>query len=224
LTNTFWIERWEKGEIGFHRDDVHDFLPRHWPTLGVGKGEGVLVPLCGKSRDMVWLAAAGHKIVGVELSPLAVDDFFREQGLEADTKTVGPFVVRTAGPFTIWCGDFFELPQDAMRGVTAAYDRAALVALPSTLQPRYAETLARLLPVGAPTLLVSLWYPEGEIAGPPFSTPLAQVATLFGGTHTIGIAESRDGLSESQNLKDRGVTSLDETAYILRRKAQAVAH
>ena len=76
-----------------------------------------------------------------------------------------------------------------------------------------------LAPPGAPTLLVSLWYPEGEMAGPPFSTPLAQVAALFDATQSIKIAESRDGLSESQNLKDRGVSSLDETAYILRRKA-----
>jgi thiopurine S-methyltransferase len=219
LTHTFWIERWKKGEIGFHRDDVHDFLPRHWPLLGVEKGQAVLVPLCGKSRDMVWLAAAGHPVVGVELSPLAVDDFFREQDLEADTTTFGSFVVRRAGPYTIWCGDFFDLPNEAVAGVAAAYDRAALVALPSSLQPRYADKLTQLLPPGSPTLLISLWYPEGEMAGPPFSTPLAQVAALFGTTHAINIAESRDGLPESQNIRDRGVTMLDEAAYVLRRKA-----
>jgi thiopurine S-methyltransferase len=168
---------------------------------------------------MVWLAEAGHPVVGVELSPLAVDDFFREQGLEATTEPVGSFVVRRAGPYTIWCGDFFELPAQAVEGVGACYDRAALVALPSSLQPRYAEKLAQLLPPGAPTLLVSLWYPEGELAGPPFSTPLAQVAAIFATTQSISIASSRDGLSESQNLKDRGVSALDETAYFLRRKA-----
>jgi thiopurine S-methyltransferase len=219
LTRTFWIERWEKGEIGFHREGVHDFLPAHWKTLGVAKGTKVLVPLCGKSHDMVWLAEAGHPVVGVELSPLAADDFFREHGLEATTEPVGPFVVRRAGPYTIWCGDFFELPAEAVQGVGACYDRAALVALPSSLQPRYAEKLAQLLAPGVPTLLVSLWYPEGELAGPPFSTPLAQVAAIFAATQTISIAQSRDGLSESQNLVDRGVTSLDETAYILKRKA-----
>lgn len=220
MAHTFWIERWEKGEIGFHRDGVHDFLPAHWPALGVAKGAKVLVPLCGKSRDMVWLAQAGHEIVGVELSPLAVDDFFREQGLEATTEPVGSFVVRRAGPYTLWCGDFFELPPEAVEGVDACYDRAALVALPSALQPRYAEKLAQLLPEGAATLLVSLWYPEGELAGPPFSTPLAQVVAIFSATQTISIAESRDGLAESPNLIDRGVSSLDETAYILRRKTQ----
>lgn len=219
MTRDFWIERWEKGEIGFHRAEVHDFLPAHWPALGLKPGSAVLVPLCGKSLDMVWLAAEGYRVVGVELSPLAVDDFFREQGLAADTRVEGPFVVRSAGPFTIWCGDFFELPAEAVRDVAAVYDRAALVALPASLQPRYAEKLTEVLPAAAPILLVGLAYPEGEMSGPPFSTPLAQVAALFGVSHDIRIAETRDGLEQSQNLKDRGVTALEETAYILRRKA-----
>lgn len=219
-TRDFWIERWEQGQIGFHRAEVHDFLPRHWPKLGVGPGSTVFVPLCGKSRDMVWLAAAGHKIVGVELSPLAVDDFFREQGMEADVRKVGAFVVRSCGPFTIWCGDFFDLPAEAVKNVAGVYDRAALIALPASLQGPYARKLTDILPASAPILLTSVSYADGEISGPPFSTPLVQVASAFGPTHTLVIAESRDGLEQSQNLKDRGVTALEETAYILKRKPQ----
>lgn len=217
-TADFWIERWEKGETGFHRDEVHDFLTRHWPKLDLAIGTTVFVPLCGKSRDMVWLAAAGHRVVGVELSPLAVDDFFREQGMEADTRKVGDFIVRSSGPFTIWCGDFFKLPAEATRDAAGAYDRAALVALPAGLQGRYAQKLTELLPASAPILLTSLTYPEGQISGPPFSTPLGQVASIFGATHSIGVLESRDGLEQSQNLKMRGVTALEEVVYVLKRK------
>ncbi len=217
-TTEFWIERWEKGETGFHRDEVHDFLTRHWPKFGLAAGTTVFVPLCGKSRDMVWLAAAGHRVVGVELSPLAVDDFFREQGMDADTRKVGDFIVRSSGPFTIWCGDFFNLPVQATSDVAGAYDRAALVALPAGLQGRYAQKLTELLPSAAPILLTSLTYPDGQIPGPPFSTSLAQVAAIFGATHAIQIAESREGLEQSQNLKARGVTALEETAYVLKRK------
>jgi thiopurine S-methyltransferase len=218
LTPDFWIERWKKGEIGFHMGAVHEFLPRHWPSLGVPEGSAVLVPLCGKSYDMVWLAAAGHKVIGVELSPLAVDDFFREQGLEADTRSTGAFVVRSAGPYTIWCGDIFELPAAVTAEVGAVYDRAALVALPPSLQPRYAQKLIDILPDTAPILLAGLVYPDGELSGPPFSTPLDQIAALFGKRYDIRLAETRDGLAQSQNLKERGVSKLDETAYILRRK------
>ncbi len=109
---------------------------------------------------------------------------------------------------------------DALKDVAAVYDRAALVALPPSLQPRYAQTLTNIVPDQAPILLTSLYYPQGEISGPPFSTPLSQVVALFGDTHTIRLAESRDGLEQSQNLKQRGVTTLDESAYILTRKSR----
>lgn len=219
MTPDFWIERWKSGEIGFHQESGNDLLPTYWSSLAVVAGSAVFVPLCGKSRDMVWLAAQGHRVVGVELSPLAVDEFFRELGVEADTRVAGKFMIRSAGPITIWCGDIFELPAEAVRDVAAVYDRAALVAFPPSLQERYSAKLAEILPPAAPILLVSLCYPDGQVAGPPFSTPLSQVATLFGSTHDIGILESRDGLENSQNLKARGVTALEETAYTLRRKA-----
>lgn len=220
VTPDFWIERWQKGEIGFHQAGGNDLLPKHWPGLGVAPGSTVLVPLCGKSLDMVWLAAQGYKVIGVELSPLAVDDFFREQGAEADTRVAGPFTVRSAGPITIWCGDIFDLPIAAVSEVAAVYDRAALVAFPSSLQARYAKTLKSVLPGAAPILLIALSYPDGQIAGPPFSTPLTQVAELFGATYNLRIRETRDGLEKSQNLKDRGVTALEEAAYILTPKGQ----
>lgn len=165
LTPDFWLERWQKGDIGFHQSRVHDFLPKYWPQLKVERGAAVFVPLCGKSLDMMWLAGNGYKVIGVELSPLAVDDFFREHDLEAETRSAGPFVVRSSGPFTIWCGDLFELPAEALVDVKAAYDRAALVALPPSLQTRYAETLSSILPAAAPILLASLYYPQGEISG-----------------------------------------------------------
>lgn len=219
MTPDFWIERWQKGEIGFHQSAGNDLLAMHWPSLGLAPGSTVFVPLCGKSLDMAWLAGQGHRVIGVELSPLAVDDFFREHGLEAETRTAGSFTVRAAGPIEIWCGDIFELPGDALRDAAAVYDRAALVALPPSLQTRYAEALLRVLPRAAPIFLISLSYPDGQLAGPPFSTPLSAVAALFGATHAIDIRETRDGLEKSPNLRDRGVTALDEAVYVLRRKA-----
>lgn len=214
-TPEFWLERWERGETGFHQASGNELLQRHWPSLGLQPGSTVLVPLCGKTFDMVWLAAAGHRVVGVELSPLAVDDFFREQGLEADTRTHGAFVIRSAGPISIWCGDVFELPAEATADVTGIYDRAALVAFPPTLQKRYARVLRGLAAQIKAMLLVSLDYPEGEMAGPPFSTPLMRVAELLGAAYEINIRETRDGLEKSPNLTERGVTRLDEAAYRL---------
>src|SRR3546814_8142059 len=77
----FWQQRWRDNRIGFHRDGVLPLLEKHWPSLGLATGSRVFVPLCGKSLDMAWLAARGHRVLGVELSPLAVGQFFDENGL-----------------------------------------------------------------------------------------------------------------------------------------------
>ncbi len=219
MTPDFWIERWQRGEIGFHQAAGNELLQAYWPKLSVAAGSTVFVPLCGKSVDMAWLAAQGHKVIGIELSPLAVEEFFREQGADAVVSQAGAFAVHTAGPISIWCGDIFELPASALRDVGTVYDRAALVALPPDLQPRYAELLQRVVPRDAKTLLISLAYPDGQIKGPPFSTPRGQVTDLFGNHADITVCEARDRLDQSPNLKERGVTSLEEAVYILTPKA-----
>src|SRR3546814_2467047 len=83
----FWQQRWRDNRIGFHRDGVLPLLEKHWPSLGLATGSRVFVPLCGKSLDMAWLAARGHRVLGVELSPLAVGQFFDENGLRSEEHT-----------------------------------------------------------------------------------------------------------------------------------------
>lgn len=218
MDQQFWIERWQKGETAFNQPAAHDLLARHWASLEIASDGAVLVPLCGKSVDMVWLAEQGHGVIGAELSPLAVQDFFQERGLDATAEREGAFDVYKTGPFAIWCGDFLALPRGATQAVAGVYDRAALVALPSDLKVRYVEKLNAVLPKAAPIFLVSLDYPAGAFEGPPFSTPPDEVRALFEATHEIAILESRDALETSPALKQRGVPRLTETIYVLRSK------
>ncbi len=214
----FWTKRWQDNDIGFHQPDGHDLLRRLWPTLDVPQGAAAFVPLSGKSLDMRWLAERGHRVVGAELSEIAVDQFFASAGLTPAESRDGPFLVKSAGPYVLYCGDMFDLAPRHLPGVTAAYDRAALIALPTTMRPRYAECLAKLSAAGTVVLLISVEYPEGEIDGPPFSVSEEEIRRLFAESFEIGILETRDGLAGSANLKSRGVTRLVETAYALRRR------
>jgi thiopurine S-methyltransferase len=154
----FWRARWQSNDIGFHQPHIHELLQEHWPGLKLPPGSTVFVPLCGKSLDMVWLAQQGHRVIGAELSELAIDDFFAERGLSPTTTTTGDFVVKSADAYEIWRGDIFELPNEATAGVAGVYDRAALIALPPSLRRRYAEKLTALLPSPAPILLITLDY------------------------------------------------------------------
>jgi len=76
----FWIKAWNEGNIGFHLTDKHPALEKFWPSLEAGAS--VLVPLCGKSQDLLWLEESGLDVIGVEFVESAVLDFFRENSLD----------------------------------------------------------------------------------------------------------------------------------------------
>ena len=214
----FWRDRWDDQDIGFHQADIHALLPKYWPRLELASDAPVFVPLCGKSLDMVWLAQQGHRVIGAELSQRAVDDFFAERGLTPSAHASGSFTVESAGPYELWCGDFFDLPRGAVTGVAGVYDRAALIALPPSLRERYADTLAALLPPQARILLITLEYEQTQMSGPPFSVPVGEVRALFATSYQLDEFECRDVLDGHPHFKQRGLTALQERAYLLQRK------
>src|SRR5574340_1674544 len=91
MKKEFWLERWERSEIGFHQGEINPYLLRYWKELHPACAGEVFVPLCGKSLDMVWLRQQGCKVLGVELSPIAVEDFFREDGKAPTHANSGSF-------------------------------------------------------------------------------------------------------------------------------------
>lgn len=213
----FWHQRWQRGEIGFHLDCPNPHLLAHWPALALPTGARVLVPLCGKSRDLVWLAARGHEVIGVELSPIAVDNFFREQHWRASTQARGAFVSHRAEGVEILCGDCFALKPSLVGSLDAIYDRAALVALPPELRRRYADLLAQLLPTGGQMLLVTFDYPQEQMSGPPFAVGPDQVRDLYGEHFTIALLASVDILDTEPRFRQRGLEVLQEHVFHLHR-------
>ena len=74
----FWHARWQENRIGFHLPEANPLLIRYWPVMQVAPGSNILVPLCGKSLDMLWLLDQGYRVTGVEISRIAVEAFFAE--------------------------------------------------------------------------------------------------------------------------------------------------
>jgi thiopurine S-methyltransferase len=175
----FWHDKWQSGKIGFHRSDYHGSLVKYWPSLDLPKASGVLVPLCGKSSDMIWLAEQGHDVIGVELSAIAAKDFFAENNIPCETSTSGKFQKYHGGNITILVGDFFDLGQADIPNVTPVYDRAALIALPPEMRTRYTKHLKSILSVNTKILLITLSYNQAEMNGPPFSVPADEVTDAF---------------------------------------------
>lgn len=217
MERDFWLERWERNEIGFHQEIINPALQRFWPRLQVPEGGRVFVPLCGKSQDMAWLREQGHPIVGVELSTRACEQFFREQGLDPERTLREPFVIYTGGGYELWGGDFFHMPAASLSDIAAVYDRASLVALPPGMRRRYAEHMAEVVPGHAGVLLVSFEYPDGEMTGPPFSVNEAEVRAFFGDAFQVEVFSRTEVLDEHPRFRARGLTRLEEVVYYLHR-------
>ncbi|ENM5766023.1 thiopurine S-methyltransferase [Vibrio mimicus] len=173
----FWHNKWAANQIGFHLEDVNPLLIRFWSETAPKRDDKVLVPLCGKSEDLVWLANQHDSVQGVELSQIAVRSFFAEHFY---TPTVARLNAQHElyqfDELAIFTGDFFTAPVES---VDLIYDRAALVALPKEMRSDYAQRLLQLLKPGGRILLVSMDYVQTELPGPPFSVPETEIRMLF---------------------------------------------
>lgn len=213
----FWHERWQANLIGFHQSETNSHLLRYWPHLDLAKDSRILVPLCGKSLDMLWLLEQGHPVVGVEVSQLAVEAFFAENGLmpEVHEERYGRRYV--VDQLELLCADFFSLRQEDIGEVSAFFDRAALIALTPAQRADYAEHLTRLLDRGTTGLLITLEYNQLEMSGPPFSVPREEVCRVFDSAFTIEQLFQFDALEENRTFREKGLTALSEHAWHLTR-------
>ncbi len=199
MTPEFWLQRWRENRIGFHQSQINSHLEACWPQLTVPPGSLVFVPLCGKSLDMLWFAGQGYRILGVEISPLAIKAFFEENRLMPTISQVGPFQFYPAGEIEIFCGDFFDLQPVHLTGVRAVYDRASLIALPPEMRKRYVRHLREILPPHTPILLITLDYPQMEREGPPFAVGKNEVRELFADGWEIELIEINNLQSENES-------------------------
>jgi thiopurine S-methyltransferase len=213
----FWLDRWQRREIGFHQAQINADLQAYWASVGCAPASLVLVPLCGKSTDMCWLHARGHRILGVELSALAAQEFYAEQRLVPRRYPAGALECWEADGYRILVGDFFDLDAAALASVSGVYDRAALIALPPPVRARYARHLARILPERCATLLVTMDYPQELMSGPPFSVPEAEVRELFAPAFAVTVLATRDGAVSEPHLQQRGLMNRRECVFLLQR-------
>lgn len=212
----FWQERWERNQIGFHQKQVNPYLVRYWPELGIAPGSRVLVPLCGKSLDLAWLAGQGLRVLGVELSQRAVEDFFAEQQLQPERFQHGAFSCYRSESVEIWCGDVFQLSAEDVADCVGLYDRAALIALPPEMRQQYAALLNGILPRGCGGVLVVLDYDQALVDGPPFAVLDDEVQALFAGRWRVSEEAVEDIIGNSWKFVQAGGSSLLERVYLLR--------
>ena len=221
MEQAFWEDRWDNGRIGFHEARPNPYLSRYVERLQPRAGDGcILVPLCGKTNDLMFLARHGFSVVGVEFVEQAVREFFRENDLlfqvfpDGAHQGISPGI---AEHITLWHRDYFRMRTDQMQRITAVYDRAALVALPPDMRVRYAAHTTELASPGALMLLVTFDYDQARMPGPPHAVGAAEVERLYGRDWNVESLHSIDTIAHSRRFADAGLDSFVESVWLLRK-------
>jgi len=204
-----WLSRWAEGRIGWHEEAGNAALRAFWPDLAAGCR--VLVPLCGKSPDLLWLTKKGCRVTGVELSEIAIRAFFEETGLPFSQNVSGGLEhFHCADPdITLVCGDYFSFRDT---GFDALYDRASLVALPPQIRPAYVRHSKGRLNDGAKQLLVTLEYDQSKVGGPPFSVPGTEVNEYW---PDLRRAAERDDIANCPpKFRHAGLSEVREVVWV----------
>jgi len=212
----FWHQRWLKNETAFHQTEINAHLQTYFSKLQLKPGSKVFVPLCGKSQDMFWLLSQGFEVIGVELSPLAVQACLSENGLHVKPVIKHGFTIYKVNGLTLYCGDFFNLKQEDLEGVSAVYDRAALVALPVDIRSRYVAHLKSILPDFTQILLLTFEYSQQDMKGPPFSVGEVEVKNLYKPWLDVTVVHLADIINSEPRFRERGLRELSEKVYIIK--------
>lgn len=213
----FWLDRWRTAQTGFHQTAVDRHLRAYWPALKLSANSRVFVPLCGKSLDLLWLKDLGHKVSGVELSPLALESFCMQHGIPARRRVLNDFDVYEAEGLTLYRGDLFKLSPALLGSVSAVYDRAALISWTPALREAYVKHLTALTSAGVQTLLIAVEYPEAQMSGPPFPVTRDTIDRLYADHHSIEELGRHEILELEPRLRARGLTELREVCYRITR-------
>lgn len=168
MESAFWHQVWSQGFIGFHEYEVNPFLKNHIQKLQLVQNNRIFIPLCGKTRDIAWLLDVGFRVVGVELSELAVKQLFNELNITPTVTPIPENLHFSAKNIDIFVGDIFDLSSKYLGEINAIYDRAALVALPTKMRQQYTSHLMKITQY-APQLLITYEYDSSNEEGPPFS-------------------------------------------------------
>lgn len=212
MENEYWLNKWQTNDTRWHNDTINQILIDHIDKLNLQPGNHILVPLCGKTRDMLWLADKGFHVIGIELSPIACSDFFKELNVVPKIANEDRFQKYRHKNIEIICVDIFKLTEESLPTIHAVYDCRALVALPPVMRKKYVDHLVACLGNQVKILLLTL-ESHCNVEGPPFSIDSAEVDLLYGEYFNIQQLEHLPCAKIPAHLIKKGYVNMIESAY-----------
>ncbi|KAF0307421.1 putative thiopurine S-methyltransferase [Amphibalanus amphitrite] len=214
-----WREKWQADNIRFHMPVVNPNLEQWYHRAASDdKPVAFLVPLCGKTLDMMWLYTKGHTVIGIEGVEKAITDFFTENNLEfTKTTTEAGNLFQTAdGRMRLYQADLCELNPQLIGPVQAIWDRGSYVAITRDDRPAYCRFMRGVMAPGCRWLLWAVEYDTSRYAGPPCAlteTDIKQDLDEYVKLECLGRRQRTVG--DWERLKAWNLEVLDEVMYLI---------
>lgn len=215
VDNQHWLDRWKEDRIGFHESGVNQHLQNYLAQYALPAGATVFMPLCGKAHDIAWIAQQGYRVIGIEISQIAIEAFFAEHSMEFEVEDSDRFRLYHGSGICLLQGDFFDLRGEDLDQCALVYDRAALIAMTLEQRPAYYAHMSSILPASAEMLLITLAYDQAEMTGPPFAVAEEEMRQYYSARYSIELLQREDIIDERERWRKVGLTALIESVFRL---------
>ncbi|OUR95268.1 hypothetical protein A9Q84_15615 [Halobacteriovorax marinus] len=221
---SFWKNAWVDRNIGFHLTEYNSFLLEAIKVKEIATKGACLVPLCGKTLDMIYLRDQGFSVIGFELAKQGVLEFFEENKIEYTLTKDEFYEIFQSQGLTIYCGDFFNAKKADLPSFDLIYDRASNIALPSEMRTKYYAKIKELSSPKSEMILMTMMGEKTsdgseDLIGPPFSISKEETIEAYQTEcEFFEILEERKMKINSKRLKDAGIISRKFLGYYLKFK------
>jgi len=214
MEKEYWLNKWQTNDTPWHSQEINRNLIDNIDKLELQPGNCILVPLCGKTKDMLWLADRGYHVIGIELCPMACTDFFKELNIEPRIANEDSFQKYQHKNIEIYCVDVFKLTEGSLPTIHAVYDNRALIALPPSMQKKYVDHLVACIGTHVKYMLLTI-ESSCVVTGPPFSINRADVDSLFAEYCKIEQLNRIPCTKIPEHLIKKGYAELVESTYYI---------
>lgn len=214
MEKEYWINKWRSNDIAFHDQNVNPDLITYIHALNLLPGDCIFIPLCGKTKDMIWLANEGFHVIGVELSEIACNEFFTEMNITPQITQKSKFIHYKHNNIELLCGDLFDLIKSDLPIIQAVYDCKALIALPSNLRKKYVNHLVSCLGTKIKILLLTS-ETNCKINPPPYSVDDEEIILLYGTCFNVKQLKSVYIQDIPERLIKKGYLKMKESVYLI---------
>lgn len=197
----YWSNVWSEGVIRFHQSQYNSQMKTYFDQFDL-KDKNVLIPLAGKSKDILYFLERGASVTAIEFCEQAVIDFFNENQINF-TKVGNCFEARN---LKFYACDFFHfhslIPFDVL------YDRASQVVFGKNDRPAYYSHIQTMINNRTLMLLYSVDHTGNPDYGPPFKIPKTEIIEAY---KNMGINLLQDSsVSEvgSEKMQAAGILTL----------------